>query len=135
MTGNKLKQFFADNDRFAKHAGVELLEISPGYARTHMKIEPHHLNAAKTVHGAAIFTLADFAFAAASNSHGTLAMGINTSVSFVKAATEGALYAEANEQTRNHKLASYQVIITDDVGDTVAIFQGMVYRKDTPIGG
>jgi acyl-CoA thioesterase len=87
------------------------------------------MNGARTVHGGAIFTLADFAFAVASNSHGTLAMGINTSVSFVKAATQGTLYAEAKEQSKNPKLASYSVQISDDAGDTVAIFQGMVYRK------
>ena len=98
-----------------------------------MKIEPYHFNGAKTVHGGAIFTLADFAFAVASNSHGTLAMGINTSVSFVKAATKGTLYAEAREQTLNPKLASYSVHITNDDNDIVAIFQGMVYRKNEPI--
>jgi acyl-CoA thioesterase len=98
-----------------------------------MKIEPFHLNGAKTVHGGAIFTLADFAFAVASNSHGTLAMGINTSMSFVKAALQGTLHAEATELSRNAKLASYMVTITDDAGDTVAVFQGMVYRKNDAI--
>ena len=98
-----------------------------------MKIEPYHFNGARTVHGGAIFTLADFAFAVASNSHGTLAMGINTSVSFVKAATGGTLYAEAVEQSRNPRLASYSVRITDDADDVVAIFQGMVYRKKESI--
>jgi acyl-CoA thioesterase len=56
-------------------------------------------------------------------------MAINVSISFVKAVTGGTLYAEAKEQTRNPKLASYSVQITDDAGAVVAIFQGMVYRK------
>jgi acyl-CoA thioesterase len=129
----KIKQFFATEDLFARHNGIELLEVEPGMAKASMKIEPYHLNAAKTVHGGAIFTLADFAFAVASNSHGTLAMGINTSVSFVKAATRGTLYAVATEQARNPKLASYLVRITDDADDVVAIFQGMVYRKKESI--
>jgi acyl-CoA thioesterase len=129
----QIKEFFATEDKFARHCGIELLEIGPGWARTRMQIEPHHLNGARTVHGGAIFTLADFAFAAASNSHGQLAMGINTSVCFVKAATRGTLYAEAREQSRNTKLAAYSVLISDDAGDTVAIFQGMVYRKQVPI--
>jgi acyl-CoA thioesterase len=128
-----IKQFFAAGDLFARHAGIELLEVEPGKAKASMKIEPYHFNAAKTVHGGAIFTLADFAFAVASNSHGTLSMGINTSVSFVKAATKGTLYAVATEQARNPKLASYLVRITDDAGEVVAIFQGMVYRKKESI--
>lgn len=129
----QLKEFFSAEDLFARHTGIELVDAGPGWAKVSMKIQPFHFNAAKTVHGGAIFTLADFAFAVASNSHGTLAMGINTSVSFVKAATSGTLHADAMEQARGPKLASYSVMVTDDVGDVVAIFQGMVYRKKESI--
>ncbi|HIJ82211.1 MAG TPA: PaaI family thioesterase [Desulfuromonadales bacterium] len=129
----ELKQLFSTEDRFARHSGIELVEVGPGWAKARMEIERFHFNAARTVHGGAIFTLADFAFAVASNSHGTLAMGINTSVSFVKAALAGTLYADARELSRNAKLAAYSVMITDDAGDTVAIFQGMVYRKKESI--
>ena len=129
----KIKGFFGAEDKFARHAGIELIDLGVGWAKVQMKIELFHLNAAKTVHGGAMFTLADFAFAVASNSHGNLAMGINTSMSFVKAVFAGTLYAEAKEQSRNAKLASYSVMITDDSGDTVAIFQGMVYRKKEAI--
>jgi len=129
----KIKDFFSTEDTFARHAGIELVDVGPGWAKASMKIEPFHFNGARTVHGGAIFTLADFAFAVASNSHGTLAMGINTSVNFVKAALKGTLYAEAKEQSLNPRLASYSVMITDDSGDVVAIFQGMVYRKKESI--
>jgi len=120
---------FTTEDLFARHVGIELLEVEPGRARVVMEIQPFHFNGARTVHGGAIFTLADFAFAAASNSYGTLAMGINASISFVKAATGGRLFAEAQEVARNQRLASYTVKVTDDAGAVVAIFQGMVYRK------
>ncbi|MEJ2492436.1 MAG: PaaI family thioesterase [Desulfuromonadales bacterium] len=96
-----IKQFFTSEDKFAQHCGIELLDVQPGWAKTSMKIKPYHINGAKTVHGGAIFTLADFAFAVASNSHGSLAMGINTSVHFVKAATKGTLYAEARDGQRS----------------------------------
>lgn len=128
-----VKRFFSAEDLFARHTGIELLDVGPGWAKASMKIEPFHFNGARTVHGGAIFTLADFAFAVASNSHGTLAMGINTSISFVKAATRGTLYAEAREQALNPKLASYLVRITDDANEVVALFQGMVYRKNETI--
>ncbi len=129
----KLLEFFSKNDLFARHNNIELLEAGEGRARVRMKIEPYHFNGAGTVHGGAIFTLADFAFAVASNSHGKLAMGINTSVNFVKAAVKGTLYAEATEQSLNPRLATYSVIVTDDDKETVAIFQGMVYRKNESI--
>lgn len=129
----EIKAFFSTEDKFARHAGIELVDAGLGWAKASMKIEAFHFNGAGTVHGGAIFTLADFAFAVASNSHGTIAMGINTSMSFVKAALKGTLYAEATEVSRNAKLASYSVTITDDIGDVVAIFQGMAYRKKEPI--
>ncbi len=124
-----IKQFFEKNDKFADHVGIKLLEVSEGRAKAKMKIKKHHLNGVNTVHGAAIFTLADLVFAVASNSHGTIAMGINVSISYLKAIREGILYAEAKEVSKNPKLAAYQVQVTDVGGDIVAMFQGMVYRK------
>lgn len=123
-----LKKFFK-KDNFAANTGIELLEVSPGYAKARMEIEEKHLNALKAVQGGALFTLADLAFAAASNAYGTAAVGINANISFVKAALKGTLIAEAKETSINPKIATYTVDITDDEGDLVAIFQGMVYRK------
>ena len=85
--GDRLKRFFK-NDKFAERANIELLSVSPGQARAKMTLHPHHLNGYGTVQGGAIFTLADFAFAAASNSHGTVAVAINVSITFMKAGTD-----------------------------------------------
>ena len=52
------------NDRFAERADIEPLSVSPGQAGED-DLHPHHLNGYGTVQGGAIFTLADFAFAAA----------------------------------------------------------------------
>jgi acyl-CoA thioesterase len=127
-----LKRFFK-KDNFAANSGIELLEVSPGYAKARMDIGEKHLNALKTVQGGALFTLADLAFAAASNAYGTATVAINVNISFVKAATKGTLIAEAKETSINPKIATYNVNITDDDGDIVAIFQGMGYRKKTSL--
>ena len=120
---------FAENDGFAEHLGIELLEVSQGRARARMEIGKQHLNSLHTVHGGAIFSLADSVFAIASNSHGTIAMAINVSISYLKAVEEGVLVAEANEVSLNSKLATYTVRVTDAGDELVALFQGMVYRK------
>jgi acyl-CoA thioesterase len=127
-----IKEFFK-NDNFAAMSGIELLEVSPGYAKAVMNIEEKHLNALKTVQGGALFTLADLTFAAASNAHGNVAVAINANISFVKAATGKTLTAEAKETSINPKISTYTVNITDDRGDLVAIFQGMGYRKKTSL--
>jgi acyl-CoA thioesterase len=127
-----LQRFFK-NDQFAERANIELLSVSPGTARAKMTLHPHHWNGYGTVQGGAIFTLADFAFAAASNSHGTVAVAINVSITFMKAGQTGTLWAEAREISRNFKLGSYTVEVKDDQGDLVALFQGLAYRKSEKI--
>lgn len=126
----KTLDFFRQNDQFARHCGIELLAAEPGWARAKMQIQPFHLNGAKTVHGGAIFTLADYAFAVAANSQGQLALAINANTSFVKAAYSGALYAEAEELSVNKRLGTYQVRISDEQQQLIAQFNGTAYRKD-----
>ncbi|MDK2947167.1 acyl-CoA thioesterase [Methanolobus vulcani] len=126
-------QRYFSQECFASNSGMKITEVSEGYAKAEMKIEKRHHNILGTVHGGAIFTLADMAFAAASNSYGTVAVAINADISFVKAAIEGTLYAEAKETSINPKISTYVVNITDDQGDIVAIFNGMTYRKKNKI--
>ncbi|ACB75437.1 PaaI family thioesterase [Opitutus terrae] len=127
-----LKDFLQKGDQFARHCGLELVSVAPGRAIARLAVQPHHLNAIGLVQGGAIFTLADFAFAAASNSHGTVAVGINVSITYQQAARSGVLTAEAQEVARHPKLASYTVNVRDAAGQLVAIFQGLVYRKQEP---
>jgi len=118
-----------ENDQFAKHNGIEMIEAYLGYARVKMGIKPYHLNGVGIVHGGAIFTLADFAFAIAANSREQVAVAINVSIAFVKAVKQGTVYAEARELSVNRKLGVYQVDVVDDSKELLASFQGMAYRK------
>ena len=124
---------FFKNDTFADHVGIELLEVSEGRAKAKMEIKEHHLNGIDIAHGGAIFSLADLVFAVASNSHKTIALGINASISYLKAAASGTLIAEAKEVSLNPKLATYEVCVTDETDDIIAIFLGTVYRKKDKI--
>ena len=130
---NDLKKF-VEKDHFARHLGIEMLEYSPGTAKARMELKNQHLNSAGTVHGGAIFSLADAVFAVASNSHGTLAMAINVSISFFKSVKSGVLFASAEEISINPKLATYLITVSDEAGNKIALFQGTVYRKKETIG-
>ena len=123
-----IKELFK-KDKFAKHNAIELLEVTKGSAKAKMEINENHLNGIGTVHGGAIFTLADFAFGVAANSHGNVTVAINVNISFMKAAHQGTLIAEAREISLNPKISTYTVDILDSDGDLIAIFQGMAYRK------
>jgi len=124
---------FVQKDHFANHIGVEMLEYGGGRARARMEIAKHHLNSAGTVHGGAIFSLADAVFSVASNSHGTLALAINVSISFFRAVTQGTLTAEGREVSLNPRLATYLIEVKDQDGSDIALFQGTVYRKKDSI--
>ena len=126
----EILDFFSENDHFARHCGIILLEVEPGRAKAKMEIKPSHMNGAKTVHGGAIFTLADFTFAAAANSQGRLALAVNTSISFLEPTYDGSLFAEAEELSVNQRLSHYQVKITNNKQQLIAQFQGTAYRKN-----
>jgi acyl-CoA thioesterase len=120
-------------DRLAVTLGMELVHVAPGRSEVRMPLDTRHLNGAGIVHGGAIFSLADVAFAAASNAHGTLAVALDVTISFVKAAKSGVLSARAEELSLGNRTGVYGIRVTDDTGELVALFQGTVYRKKTPI--
>ena len=120
---------FLNNDKFAQHAGIELLEVKSGTAKVRMEVKPFHINGVGLVHGGALFTLADFAFAAAANSHEEVAVAINASISYLKGIKTGTLYAEAEEISNSRKISVYTIKVTDEAGRLIAMFQGMAFKK------
>jgi acyl-CoA thioesterase len=120
---------FLDADPFSKQLGIRLISASPGKSTLHLDISDKHLNSHGTVHGGVIFSLADVAFAVASNTSGIPAVAINTSITYMKAVSSGALIAEAKEFSSNPKLGSYVVEVYDQNREKIAVFQGLAYRK------
>ncbi len=117
-------------DRWAAIAGARLVELREGYARVRMRLRPGHLNGVGVAQGGAVFTLADFAFAAASNSHGTVAVALDVSITFARAARAGVLTAEAREEAVSRRVSVCNVRVTDGAGEVVALFRGTAFRKE-----
>jgi acyl-CoA thioesterase len=124
----KILKFF-ENDRFAANSNIKVVDIAPGKATTRMEVSDMHLNGIGTVHGGALFTLADFTFALAANSYGKVTVAINANISYLKAVKNGFLTAKARELSSGGRIASYTVDIFDESDDLIAVFQGMAYRK------
>src|SRR5512138_584430 len=127
-----LRAFFK-RDRFAAAAGARLEEARPGYARATMKVRDGHMNGADVVQGGAVFTLADLAFAVACNSHGTLALAVDVTISFLRPTRSGTLVAEAFEVARSRRLSRCEVKVVDGAGEAVALFHGTAFVKDEPL--
>ena len=120
------------DDRFAEYVGIKLIEVSDGYAVARMDICPFHMNGVGVVHGGASFTLADYAFAAASNTQSSMTLGINASMSYFKAPKGKYLTAIAKRLSDYTKITGYCVNIYDESDDLVATFSGLGYAKRKP---
>jgi len=121
-----------EKDALARHLGIKLLDMEPGYARATMKVGPELLNFNGLTHGGAIFSLADVVFAAASNAHGPVALALNVNINFLKGTSEGAiLTATAREENLTRRTGIYRLEVRDDKGEMVALAEGLVYRRPT----
>lgn len=123
---------FFNNDAYAKHLGIKLLDEHAGYAKTQLTIGEQHLNGLGTAHGAAIFALADAALAVAANNRSeSMGIGLQINTNFLSIAKLGdVLTAETSEVAIKNRIGNLTAKVHNQEGELVASFQGMVYRKE-----
>lgn len=85
-----------------------------------MTIEDHHRNAVGIVMGGAIFTLADFAFAVASNHENPGTVSLSANITFLKASKGSKLIAKAECVRDGRTTCYYRVTVTDNTGALIA---------------
>lgn len=120
-----------EKDWFSQWLGIERISENTGGATLRMTIRKEMLNGFGVAHGGITFSFADSAFAFASNSHGRQAVSIETSISHTRPVHEGdILTAKAIELNKSNRLAIYQVTITNQKNQNVALFKGTVFRKE-----
>lgn len=127
-TLEELQEFF-QADRFATEMGAVITECTEDGAAVEMTADGRHLNAAGTVQGGALFTLADFAFAVAANAGGVLTVSLQNSISFLHPALPGRLRAEARRVSETKRTCCYEVSVTDGAGREAARMSVTGYRK------
>ena len=123
---------FAADRASRETMGMELLACEPGRAVMRMTVRALHLNGHQICHGGFIFTLADstFAYACNSRNHNTVANGC--SIEFLRPAKEGdVLTAVGQEQSLSGRHGIYDIRVSDQNGQTIALFRG----KSTQIAG
>lgn len=127
MTEEIYKQF--QNDRFPKMLGIEIKNVSLGYAEVALTVTEEMLNFHGMAHGGVVFTLADTAFGLAANTRGP-AVALQVSINYIRAAQAGTiLAATAQEENITKKTGIYNIIVKNNSGETVALFRGTAYRK------
>lgn len=119
MSIEQIRAYF-QNDRFATENGVVIEQAEAGFARCSMTLTEHHQNAVGGIMGGAIFTLADFAFAVASNWQGIVHVSRTCQITFLGTAKGEKLVAAARCVKEGRHTCYYLVEITDDLGSQIA---------------
>ena len=130
----RLVNRMVSRDGFSAWLGIEILEIRPAAAILRMTVRADMLNGFGVCHGGVTYSLADSALAFASNTHGTVSVSIQNSISYPAPVRAGdILTATAEEQSVANRVAFYQVTLINQHGAKVAHFTGTVYRTSTPL--
>ena len=112
-------------DKASRALGMKITGVGPGRAAIRMAVRPEMCNGHLICHGGMIFALADSAFAFACNSHNKVTVANNCTISFIAPAREGdTLIAEAVERHRGGRSGVYDVTITNQDAELIALFRG-----------
>ncbi len=123
------------NEPFARVMNMELVELEKGHSVVHMTYEPEKMNNIyDRAHGGALFALIDEAFETAGQTDGTVAVALNVNVTYVSSPKPGLqLRAEARRVSQTKKTASYDIKVTDENGDLIALCQALAFNTGKPI--
>lgn len=122
-----------ENDPFSLWLGIKRVTVDTGVCVLELTVRKEMLNGFAIAHGGITYSLADSCLAFASNSHGIQAVSVETSISHTKAVKEGdVLTAMAEEMSLSNRIGVYHISVTNQRGETVALFKGTVYRTGKP---
>ena len=124
----KVRKIF-ENDRFATENGAIIEEIGDHYAKCSLELNSKHKNAMGAVMGGVPFTLADFAFAVASNWQKPGTVSLSSNIAFLGTARGSKLIAEATCVKNGRSTCYYRIDVCDELGNQVAAVTTTGYHK------
>jgi acyl-CoA thioesterase len=128
-SAEKLVQGMIARDGFSAWLGIEIVEMRPAASTVRLKVRRDMLNGFGMCHGGIPYSLADSALAFASNTHGTVTVSIENTISYPAPINEGdILTAVAEEESAGNRIAFYRVTVTNQASVVVGLFRGTVYR-------
>ena len=127
MNAEEARDYFSQ-DRFATENGMSIDELDGEHAVTSLTISSRHKNAFGGVMGGAIFTLADFAFAALTNNRERVVVAQQVSINYLSPAKGRRLVATARYKKDGRSSCVVNVDVTDETGRDVAQFVGTGFK-------
>jgi acyl-CoA thioesterase len=135
MSFEKTKAFFT-RDRYLTMTGVRIDEVGEDRAVCSFDITDMHLNGADAVQGGATYTLADSAFAVASNAgfiergESKITVNQSASISYFRPPKGRRLIALAKKVSGGRQISVYRMEVSDELGTDVALMVGNGYTID-----
>lgn len=134
MERQKIVKTIMERDQFSKWLGLELLEFRAGYVRLQAVIRPEMMNGIGSLHGGITFAMADSAFAFTCNMENNISVALEANISFTKAGYVGDVFTiESTEINTTRKIGVYEVRITNQQDELIALFKGTCYRIGKPL--
>ena len=125
QTAEHVRAGMLRNDRASKMLGMLVSDVQAGAATVSMTVRDDMLNGHDICHGGLIATLADSAFALACNSHGELTVASGFAIDLLAPGRLGdVLTAHCNEVSRAGRTGVYDVDVTNQRGERIAVFRG-----------
>lgn len=119
-----------ERDRATRSLGMNVTAVGPGVATVEMQVRDDMLNGFDICHGGFVTSLADSAFAFACNSHNVMTVASSLSIDLLAPARDGDLLtAHAGEVSLAGRIGVYDVVVTNQRGERVAVMRGRAYRK------
>ena len=137
QTADLVREGMFANDRASRGLGMQIVSVSPGHAVLAMPVREDMLNGHDICHGGFIATLSDSAFAFACNSYNELTVASGFAIDLLAPARLGdTLTARCAEVSKAGRTGVYDVEVTNQRGERVAVFRGRSYTlKGKPAVG
>lgn len=134
-TAELVREVMFKDDHASRMMGIEVVDVGPGRCVARMTVRRDMLNGFGIAHGGLVTTLADSAFAFACNSHNEVTVASGFSVDLVAPGREGdVLTARAEESNKAGRTGVYDIEVTNQRGERVALFRGRSYTiKGKPV--
>ncbi len=115
-------------DLFAAGNGMVIDSLGEDWSVCSMTLREDHKNANGGVMGGVIFTLADFAFAVASNNVHRPTVAQQVSINYLSSPKGSTLTARAACRKNGRTSSVFNIDVTDDTGREIAQFVGTGFK-------
>ncbi|MCR4907562.1 MAG: GNAT family N-acetyltransferase [Lachnospiraceae bacterium] len=126
----RAREIFKEDKYAVPLTGIEIEAVADRYSKVRLTLDDRHKNAAGALMGAVPYTMADFAFAIATNLKKMNTVTLSSSIVYMNPCRGKTLFAEARCLKDGKRTCFYEVLLKDDTGTDIARVQTSGCKTD-----